>query len=58
MNELIKWSSLQKSVSKLVPKKFFEIDPQLCLITEISASDKHTSLLVYNTPKHNINVQQ
>jgi hypothetical protein len=27
MNALIKWSSLQKSVSKLMPKKFYEIDP-------------------------------
>jgi hypothetical protein len=27
MNELMKWTSLQKSASKFMPKKFYEIDP-------------------------------
>ncbi len=27
MNALIKWSSLQKSVIKFTPKKFYEINP-------------------------------
>jgi len=29
MVTLMKWSSLQKSVSKFRPKKFYEIDPWL-----------------------------
>ena len=29
MNVLVKWSSLQKSLIKFTPKKFYEIDPKL-----------------------------
>ncbi len=32
MNALIKWSSLQKSVIKFTPKKFYEIDPRIIML--------------------------
>jgi hypothetical protein len=35
MNALIKLSSLQKSVSKFTPKKFYEIDPWMPIILDI-----------------------
>jgi hypothetical protein len=43
MNALIKGSSLQKSVSKLTVKKFYEIDP-LCF--QFGQTDKQTDGLL------------
>jgi hypothetical protein len=39
----MKWSSLQKSANKFMPKEFFEINP----IVEVTNSDKYSSLKRY-----------
>ncbi len=42
----IKWSSLQKGVSKSTPKSFMRLTPGVCLSRlEELARDKHSSLL-------------
>ncbi len=40
MNAFIKWSSLEKGVSKFTPKKFYEIDPWTI---------KHTKVIMYRS---------
>jgi len=39
----MKWSSLQKSANKFMPKEFYEINP----IVEVTNSDKYSSLKRY-----------
>jgi len=40
MTTLIKPSSLQKSVSKFMPKKFYEIDPRSTFVEEASKAQQ------------------
>ena len=41
----MKWSSLQKSVSKFTPKKFYEIDPRGQCYKTFSVRDLRTKLV-------------
>ncbi len=46
----IKWSSLQKSVSKFIPKQFYEIDPWTTGIKVESAVLKYQTSALYHKP--------
>jgi hypothetical protein len=49
MSALIQWSSLQKSVGKLMPNGFYEIDP--CLLQSFNEIAKSLKKVSKFTPK-------